>query len=75
MPLVRMTRGIVGEDRTDWLPGETHEASEHYARYLVVQRGAAVYVDAAPAPVASPGLTTDALQPVANRMGRAPKRR
>jgi hypothetical protein len=36
-------RGLVGEDRTDWLPGEVHEASKNYAQHLV-HNGAAEFV-------------------------------
>jgi hypothetical protein len=36
-------RGLVGEDRTDWLPGEVHEASKNFATQLV-HNGAAEFV-------------------------------
>jgi hypothetical protein len=54
---VRMTSSLLGEDGTDWLTGETHEATVHYARYLV-NRGAAYLVDATPLP--TPALSTQA---------------
>lgn len=53
-----MIAGLVGEDHTDWLPGEVHDASEWYARYLI-HRGAAVAVDALPP---APALTTQAVE-------------
>ena len=37
---VTMVRGVVGENGTDWLPGEDHEASEGFALSLF-RRGAA----------------------------------
>ena len=76
MPKVRIgsNGGIVGEDRTDWLPGSTHEASDGYARELV-RRGVAVIVGGEAVSEPAKGLTTDAITPVANRMSHAPKRR
>ena len=55
-----MTASLVGEDRTDWLTGEVHEATEHYARYLF-HRGAAVLADEGSIPPAGP-LTTASIR-------------
>lgn len=59
MPRVRMLRGKVGEDRTDWLPGTEHDASVEFARSLVAGR-AAVILDG-PLPAAPP-LTTNTIE-------------
>jgi hypothetical protein len=55
MPKVQMRVALFGEDKTDWLPGEIHEASDHYARYLI-NREAATLVEGEV--VAAPALTT-----------------
>lgn len=55
MVRVRMTASLIGEDRSDWLRGEIHEASDLYARYLV-WRGAATVVSEESPP--SPSLAT-----------------
>ncbi len=38
---VLMRGGVVGEDGTDWLPEEVHEASPAFARELVLRNAAA----------------------------------
>lgn len=50
--------GVVGEDGESWLPGETHEASHHFARHLI-HGGKAVAVDEIAPP---PRLTTQMFQ-------------
>jgi hypothetical protein len=37
---VKMKASLFGEDKTDWLKGEIHEATELYGTYLI-QRDAA----------------------------------
>ena len=72
MATIKMVRGVVGEDRTDWLPGEIKTCSDWYAEYLVGRR-AAVLVTAVAAKEAD-GLDTAKAAPV-NRMARAPRTR
>jgi hypothetical protein len=64
MPRVRLVESLIGEDGQDWHSGETHEASNDFACYLV-GRGAAVVVDGV---LSAAPLTTqafDAPDPVA----------
>jgi hypothetical protein len=37
---VKMTASLFGEDKTDWLNGTIHEASEQYAQYLIGREAA-----------------------------------
>jgi hypothetical protein len=53
-----MTASLIGEDRSDWLRGEIHTASDSYARYLIA-RGAAVLVEGDEA-LPPPALSTKA---------------
>jgi hypothetical protein len=75
---IRMTRGVVGEDRTDWLPGTVHEASEAFARTLFT-RGAAVPVGevapAAPAPLTTQVIENRAIVPASRDPQPQPRRR
>lgn len=63
MPRVRMVTGLIGEDGTDWLPGETHEASVAFARYLVHREAATLETELPSVPLTTKSF--DAPDPVA----------
>lgn len=59
---VRMVSDLVGENGRDWLVGEIHEATPHFARHLFY-RGAAVLADEGQPPSLPAGpLTTAAIR-------------
>lgn len=61
MPRIRIVGpvGVVGEDRTDWLPCTEHEASDAFAAHLI-RRHMAVRCEVADAPLAEDAAAANA---------------
>jgi hypothetical protein len=63
---VKMAASLFGEDKTDWLKGEIHEATEDYATYLIGREAAVLAqpgdkseaVPHGPKPLTTASLTT-----------------
>lgn len=57
MNRVQIVRGVIGEDRAQWLPGEVHDASPAFASWLV-SRGMATPDGEDEKPMPRSGLTS-----------------
>ena len=59
---IRITKGVAGENRTDWWPGDVVECSEYLARQLIARGRAVPFVEEAeqqPQSAIVPDIETD----------------